>query len=109
MITLEEARPHDALRLLALREEATRWMQQWGVQQWAPGEVSLGDVRAQVRGRQWFVLHQAETVVSLRPVVTTTGQSDPRMGGSVTGAAESAFSPWCSGRDPGGYVLWLPR
>jgi GNAT superfamily N-acetyltransferase len=64
VITLEEAKPHDAPRLLALRDEAARWMQQTGVQQWARGEVSLGEVRAQIAGRQWFILRQSESVVA---------------------------------------------
>lgn len=64
MISVEEARPHDAPRLLALREEAARWMQTTGVQQWAPGEVSLEDVRAQVDGREWFVMRQPEKIVA---------------------------------------------
>jgi hypothetical protein len=39
-------------------------MQKTGVRQLAPGEVSLEDVRAQVGGREWFVMRESERVVA---------------------------------------------
>lgn len=64
MISVQEARTDDAPRLLELREEAARWMQRKGVQQWVPGEVSLENVQAQVCGREWFVMREPEEVVA---------------------------------------------
>lgn len=57
--------------LLALREQAARWLRDKGIEQWTPGEVSLDEVRQQVDAREWFVLRQADTIVASLRLLST--------------------------------------
>jgi GNAT superfamily N-acetyltransferase len=56
VLTPTLARDVDAESLLALREAAAQWLASLGVLQWEPGEVSLEQIRSQVREGQWWVL-----------------------------------------------------
>jgi GNAT superfamily N-acetyltransferase len=56
VLTPTLARDGHAERLLGLREEAARWLVSLGLRQWEPGEVSLEEIRSQVKRRQWWVL-----------------------------------------------------
>lgn len=50
-----------------LRDGAARWLQGRGIQQWIPGEVSLGRVEAEVRRGEWFVVrHGPEVIAAVR-------------------------------------------
>ena len=56
VLTPTLARDGHAERLLSLREAAARWLVSLGLLQWEPGEVSLEEIRSQVKRRQWWVL-----------------------------------------------------
>jgi GNAT superfamily N-acetyltransferase len=59
----EEAGYQDSGALIWLREDATRWLQERGVRQWDPSDVSRGEIRAQLSERQWYVLREGPAVV----------------------------------------------
>jgi len=64
MLGVGPAAPDEAPRLLELREQAAGWLQDKGVRQWLPGEVSLDEICQQVDNGQWFVLRRAGTIVA---------------------------------------------
>ncbi len=64
MLAVGPAAPDEAPRLLELREQAAGWLQDKGVRQWLPGEVSLDEICQQVVDGQWFVLRRAGTLVA---------------------------------------------
>lgn len=54
----------DAEPLLALREAAAAWLGSRGIRQWAPGGVSVEQVRLQVGAGEWYVARAAGSVVA---------------------------------------------
>lgn len=54
-LDLRPARADDAAALVALRDACARWQLSRGVVQWAPGEVSVDRVAAQVASGEWYV------------------------------------------------------
>ena len=50
------ARPRDAAALLALRDEAARWLASRGIDQWAPGQFPASWLEAPAGGPQVFLL-----------------------------------------------------
>ena len=64
MIDLEPAISADGPRLVALREEAARWLTDRGITQWTPGEIGIAEVAAQVVASEWFVLRREGRVIA---------------------------------------------
>lgn len=63
----ERAEITEAEDLLALRERAAAWLAARGVRQWEPGEVTLDEVREQIKAGQWHVLREnGRPVAALR-------------------------------------------
>lgn len=60
----EVARRDDALALLALREDAARWMQISCIRQWAPGEIPLEDIADQAARGEWLVLRRDDLITA---------------------------------------------
>lgn len=44
------------MAIVALRDDCGRWLASRGIDQWAPGEVALADVRDQVGRGEWFLV-----------------------------------------------------
>ena len=67
MIVIADVGPatqRDAARIVALLEAAAEWMVANGIRQWAPGEVRLADIEAQVDGGEWCVARSPTTVIA---------------------------------------------
>jgi GNAT superfamily N-acetyltransferase len=78
-MVVELAAAHEAAVLLAMREEAARWLQSRGIEQWTPGEVSLDEVRGQVDAGEWFVLRRnGSPVAGLRLLAADDQMWGPR-------------------------------
>jgi len=56
------ARPADAATLLALREEAARWLRSRGVDQWAPGEFPASWLEVTTSGPGVYLLRHGSDV-----------------------------------------------
>ena len=52
----EPARLADAGDLVRLRDAAARWLLGRGIEQWAPGELDVGAVQAQIEAGEWHVV-----------------------------------------------------
>lgn len=57
-------------RVLALREAAAAWLKSLGVSQWEPGEVSLAEIRSQIKNREWWVLETGDRLRGALRVLT---------------------------------------
>jgi GNAT superfamily N-acetyltransferase len=68
----------DASELAELRDEAARWQISEGIQQWSPGELSVGDITVQIDAGQWFVVREHEIVAAVRIL-----WSDPSIWGNA--------------------------
>jgi ribosomal protein S18 acetylase RimI-like enzyme len=55
VLHLQPAVAQDAPDLRALRDAAAGWLQERGIDQWRPGEVSLATFTAQIASGEWFV------------------------------------------------------
>lgn len=62
VLDLQPAVAEDARSLLALREEAARWLRERGIDQWRPGEVGPATFAAQIAAGEWFV-HRVDGAV----------------------------------------------
>ncbi len=83
MITLQPAEAAHAAAVLRMREDAAHWQRAEGIRQWAPGEVSLPEIQAQVAAGEWFV-HIRESIVAASVRLLW---SDPIVWGSDRGDA----------------------
>ena len=60
LLSVEKAAAQDAPSLLALRHALEDWLESKSVEQWGPGEVSLGDVERQVADGEWRVVRDRD-------------------------------------------------
>lgn len=57
------ALPGDAALLVRFRDDAARWMQERGIEQWKPGELGEGHFRARMaEGEVWLAEHEGRMV-----------------------------------------------
>lgn len=84
----------DAEILLGLRDDAARWQQARGVQQWQPGEVSLDQLRQQIARHEWQILRSAGGTAALRLLWADAAMRGPQppVAGYVHGLVRSRES-----------------
>lgn len=54
-LVVRRATAADTARIHGLREQLANWLTKRGVAQWAPGEIGVDEVAAQIADRQWWV------------------------------------------------------
>lgn len=83
------ARPEHAQGICDLRDTLARWMLGRGIDQWREGEFTPGDVGAQIRRGEWWVIESPENPAEVLASVQVIW-SDPEI--------------WGEQEEPAGYV-----
>lgn len=62
----ERADESDAAALSRLRDDAARWQQERGIEQWSPGDVPLAQFEQQAEAGRWYLLRATEPLAAVR-------------------------------------------
>lgn len=65
-MTPELAGPADAADLARLRDSAAAWQLERGIEQWAPGEVSVNQFAEQAAAGEWYLVRSDEPLAAVR-------------------------------------------
>ncbi len=76
-ITIEQAQPGDEGHIIALYEEASRWLAARGVHQWAPGALTAEHVARQIALGLWWLAREGDAVLGMY----RSQSDDPEMWG----------------------------
>lgn len=65
-VTPERAAPSDAPALARLRDDAARWQQERGIEQWTPGDIPESQFAEQAASGEWYLLRGTALLGAVR-------------------------------------------